>query len=85
MLKWLLGLVDGPIISRACAAVAAGVGNFIVQNMHWSINPKFVPSLTITLTYLAYAAVHAGIVTGSQAAGNQVTPLPTAPPSPGAH
>ena len=24
MLKWLLGLVDGPIISRTCAAVSAG-------------------------------------------------------------
>ena len=73
MLKWLLSKIDGPIISRLCGAISAGVVSFITINMRWQIDPSFQTSLTATLSYLAYSAVHAGIVTGSAAAGNSVT------------
>ncbi len=73
MLKWLLERIDGPIVSRLCAAVAAGACSFITQNMHWTIDPQFQTSLSATLSFLVYAAIHAGIVTGSAASGNAVT------------
>ena len=73
MLKWMLGLVDGPIISRTCAAVSAGAFVFLTHDMKWNVDPGFQQALTTALTYLAYAAVHAGIVTGSAASGNAVT------------
>jgi hypothetical protein len=73
MLKWLLGMIDGPIISRTCAAVATGAFNFLTIYMHWQVDPQFQASLQATLSFIVYAAVHAGIVTGSAAAGNAVT------------
>ena len=73
MLKWILGLIDGPIISRVVAALAAGIVSFLTVNMHLTLDPNAQATLTTFLGYLAYGLVHSGIVTGSAASGNAVT------------
>ena len=83
MLQWLLARIDGPIISRIVAAFAGGIVSFLTVNMHLTLDPSFQTTLTGTLSMLAYALVHSGIVTGSAASGNAVTSTIAANAHPG--
>lgn len=58
MKGWIISLLTGPIASRVAGVLAAGVTDFLINNAHLAVDPKFQGSLETVLVMLAYAFTH---------------------------
>lgn len=67
-MKWLLGLIDGPIISKVAGVVVGFICTFYT-NAHYPLTPQQQTALLVGVTGL----IEKGIQIGSAYQGNAVT------------